>query len=219
MKELETSALLSLEHSLARPLLEQYIYPWEALKGLKAFVEALGPTLEGYTEREPGVWVGEDVTIAPTATICPPCIIGPRTEIRPGAFLRGSVLIGEHCVIGNSTELKNALLFDDVQVPHYNYVGDSILGWHAHMGAGSILSNIKADQKNIVVHAGKEEIPTGLRKFGAVLGDYVDLGCNSVLNPGSVIGPRTNLYPLSFVRGYVPADSIYKRQGEIAAKM
>ena len=217
---LKSKNLLDTTHTAAAALFAQTEYPWEVLPLIKGFVSALGKTLDAneYTEIAPEVWVHKSVKIAPTASLNGPCIIGEGTEVRQCAFVRGSALIGAHCVIGNSTEVKNSIIFDNCEVPHYNYVGESVLGFHAHMGAGSILSNIKADKKNVTIAFEGEKIQTGLRKMGAVLGDYVDLGCNSVCNPGSVIGPRTNLYPLSFVRGFVPADHVYKKQGETAEK-
>ncbi len=217
-KMLETKNLLDLSHTLAEPLLSGHTYPWECLPELKAFILRLGPELEqkGYRRIGPDAWAHETAVIAPTAFVGNAVIIGPKTEVRHGAFIRGSALVGEDCVVGNSTELKNVILFDGVQVPHYNYVGDSVLGCKAHMGAGAITSNIKADKKNVTVRFGGEQVATGLRKMGAVLGDYVDVGCNSVMNPGSVIGRGTHVYPLSFVRGYIPEKAIYKRLGEIA---
>ena len=217
---LKTVNLMDTSHTMADKLFAQYEYPWEVLPGIKDCILALIPLLdsEEYTEYAPDVWIHKTVRVAPTASLNGPCIIGEGTEVRQCAFVRGSALIGKNCVIGNSTEVKNSIIFDNCEVPHYNYVGDSVLGFHAHMGAGSILSNIKADKKNVTIAFEGEKIPTGLRKMGAVLGDYVDLGCNSVCNPGSVIGPRTNLYPLSFVRGFVPGDHVYKKQGEVAEK-
>ncbi len=213
-----TQDLFDLDHTQARPLLAGAVYPWEILGKIKEFILTLGPQLprEEYEEIAPHVWVARDAKVAPTAYFGEAVIIGHGTEVRHCAFVRGSALVGAGAVVGNSTELKNVILFDQVQVPHYNYVGDSILGFHAHMGAGSITSNIKADQKNIVIHGDGEEVATGLRKMGAMLGDWADVGCNSVLNPGSVIGPRSRIYPLSMVRGVVPADTIYKRAGELA---
>ena len=171
-----------------------------------------------YEERSPSVWIHKSATVAPTAYPGAPCIIGLETEVRHCAFIRGSALVGAHCVVGNSVELKNVIFFDNVQTPHYNYVGDSILGYKSHMGAGSITSNVKSDKSPVVVKAGDEELPTGRKKFGAILGDYVEVGCNSVLNPGTVIGRRSNVYPVSCVRGVIPADSIYKIGGVIVAK-
>ena len=210
--------LYDLSHTIAKEYLESFTYPWEALKGIKELVLQLGPALgEEYIERSPQVWVHRSASVAPTAYLGAPCIIGPETEVRHCAFIRGSALVGAGCVVGNSTELKNVILFDKVQVPHYNYVGDSILGYKAHMGAGSITSNVKSDKSLVVIH-GEVQIPTGIKKVGAMLGDRVEVGCNSVLNPGTVIGRDSNVYPLSCVRGVVPANSIYKTGGVIAPK-
>ena len=193
-------------------------YPWDMLPKIKELVaKLLKEGIPGYKLLKEGVLVGEDVTIYPTATIIPPAIIGSHTEVRPGAFLRGNVITGENCVLGNSSEFKNCILLYHVQAPHYNYVGDSILGNYAHMGAGSICSNLKSDGKNIVIH-GDAEIESGLRKIGAILGDYADIGCQSVLNPGTVIGQHTQVYPLSMVRGVVPENSIYKNKDNIVVK-
>ena len=211
--------LFDLTHTKAQNYLSAFTYPWEALGGIKEFVRALGKTLgEDYKEISPEVWVHETVKIAPTASIASPCIIGANTEIRQCAFIRGSVLVGENCVIGNSVELKNVIIFDSVQVPHFNYVGDSILGFKSHMGAGSVTSNVKSDKTLVVVKDGTEQMPTGLKKMGAMLGDFVEVGCNSVLNPGTVIGRNSNVYPLSSVRGVVPEDSIYKTGGVVVKK-
>ncbi len=212
--------LYSLEHSLAGEYLADYEYPWEALAGIKACICALGEKLskEEYKEISPQVWVHVDAEIAPTAYLGAPCIIGKGTQVRHGAFIRGSALVGENCVVGNSVELKNVILFDGVQVPHYNYVGDSILGYKAHMGAGSITSNVKADKTQVVVKGGEQPLPTHLKKVGAMLGDFAEIGCNSVLNPGTVIGKNSNVYPLSSVRGIVPANSIYKQLNTIVTK-
>ncbi|MBQ1471635.1 UDP-N-acetylglucosamine pyrophosphorylase [Eubacterium sp. AB3007] len=211
--------LYDLERTLAAEYLAQYTYPWEALKGIKDLILQLGPTLgEEYEEREEHVWVHKSAKVYPTAYLGAPCIIGPDTEVRPGAFVRGSALVGRDCVVGNSTELKNVILFDHVQVPHYNYVGDSILGYHAHMGAGSITSNVKADNKNVVIKGDGEQAETGLRKVGAFLGNYADVGCNAVCNPGTVIGPHTNVYPTTCVRGVIPANSILKNSGDVVSK-
>lgn len=210
--------MYDLEHTLAKPYLEQFTYPWQALKEIKDFILALGPTLpKEYKEVSPQVWVHETATVAPTAFLGAPCIIGANTEVRHCAFIRSSALVGNDCVVGNSVELKNVILFDHVQTPHYNYVGDSILGYYSHMGAGSITSNVKSDKTLVVVH-GPENIETGLKKFGAMLGDHVEVGCNSVLNPGTVIGPNSNVYPVSCVRGVVPANSIWKTGGIIVSK-
>lgn len=216
----KTSMLYDLAHTLAAPLLEKTIYPWEALDGIHDFILSCGETLslEEYDHPDKDIWIAKDVKIAPTASITGPCIIGSGTEIRPGAFIRGNALVGKGCVIGNSTELKNVIIFDSVQVPHFNYAGDSILGYKSHMGAGSITSNVKSDKTLVVVKDAEEQIETGRKKFGAMLGDFVEVGCNSVLNPGTVIGRHTNIYPLSCVRGVIPADSIYKTGGVVAAK-
>ena len=211
--------LYDLEHTQAKRYLEQFTYPWEALKGIKDFIVQLGSTLgDDYQEVSPQVWVHRTATVAPTAYLGAPCIIGAGTEVRHCAFIRGSALVGENCVVGNSVELKNVILFDNVQTPHYNYVGDSILGYKSHMGAGSVTSNVKSDKTLVVVKDGKEQIPTGLKKFGAMLGDFVEVGCNSVLNPGTVIGRHSNVYPTSCVRGVVPANHIWKTGGVVVAK-
>lgn len=210
--------LYDLTHTIAGEYLKGFTYPWEALKGISALIVALGKKLGGdYDEIAPEVWVHRSAKIAPTAYIGAPAIIGAETEVRHCAYIRGSALVGNGCVVGNSTELKNVILFDGVQVPHYNYVGDSILGYRAHMGAGSITSNVKSDKTNVVIHGG-EDLATGLKKVGAMLGDFVEVGCNSVLNPGTVIGRYTSVYPLSSVRGEVAADSIYKGRGVVVAK-
>ena len=212
--------LYDLSHSMAGNYLLQFHYPWEALKGIKEEIIRIGAMLDAneYTEVAPQVWVHRAATVAPTAFLGAPCIIGAKTEVRHGAFVRGSALVGEGCVVGNSTELKNVILFDGVQVPHYNYVGDSILGYKAHMGAGSITSNVKGDKSPVVVRDGAEEIATGRKKFGAMLGDRAEIGCNSVLNPGTDIGPDSQVYPLSSVRGTVPPHAIYKAPGSIVPK-
>lgn len=211
--------LYDLEHTQAKSYLSQFTYPWEALKGIKDFIVQLGSTLgDEYQEVSPQVWVHRTATVAPTAYLGAPCIIGAGTEVRHCAFIRGSALVGENCVVGNSVELKNVILFDNVQTPHYNYVGDSILGYKSHMGAGSVTSNVKSDKTLVVVKDGQEQMPTGLKKFGAMLGDYVEVGCNSVLNPGTVVGRHTNIYPTSCVRGVVPANHIWKTGGVVVAK-
>ena len=216
---LKTAELYDMSHTLAGAYLSGFEYPWQALKGIKELILALGPTLgEDYTEVSPTVWVHKTAAVAPTAFLGAPCIIGPGTEVRHCAFIRGSALVGENCVVGNSVELKNAILFDNVQVPHFNYVGDSILGYKSHMGAGSITSNVKSDKTLVAVRCGTERMETGRKKVGAMLGDHVEIGCNSVLNPGTVVGRNSRVYPLSSVRGTVPADSIYKRGGDIAAQ-
>ena len=212
--------LYDLSHSLSGDYLRQFTYPWEALSGIKNLIVDLGQKLpcDAYTQVSEQVWVHNTAKVAPTAYLGAPCIIGANTEVRHGAFIRGAALVGENCVVGNSVELKNVILFDNVQVPHYNYVGDSILGYKSHMGAGSLTSNVKSDKSLVVIHA-EQEIPTGLKKVGAMLGDFVEVGCNSVLNPGTVIGRNSNVYPLSCVRGVIPADSIYKAQGNIVKKV
>ena len=205
--------------SAAGEYLSQFEYPWQALSGIKELIISLGSKLgEDYNEVSPQVWVHKTAVVAPTAYLGAPCIIGAETEVRHCAFIRGSALVGCGCVVGNSVELKNVIIFDKVQVPHYNYVGDSILGYRSHMGAGSITSNVKSDKSLVAVKSDNEIIETGLKKFGAILGDYVEVGCNSVLNPGSVIGRNTNIYPLSCVRGVIPSDSIYKTGGVIVKK-
>ena len=218
---LKTCDLFDLTHTLAADLLERTEYPWEALGGIKQFIIEIGQTLpvDEYEEVSEQVWIARDAKIYPNNYIAGPCIIGHETEVRPGAFVRGSALVGSHCVVGNSTELKNVILFDNVQVPHYNYVGDSILGYRSHMGAGSITSNVKSDKKLIVVRCGEERIETGLKKMGAMLGDGVEVGCNSVLNPGTVIGRNSNVYPTSCVRGTVPANCIWKNNGNVIEKI
>ena len=211
--------LFDLNHTLAGDYLARFTYPWEALAGISDLILSLGPALGAdYESPALDVWVHKTAKVAPTAYLGGPCIIGPDTEVRHGAFIRGSALVGAGCVVGNSVELKNVILFDGVQTPHYNYVGDSILGYKSHMGAGSITSNVKSDKTLVVVKNGEEQVPTGLKKFGAMLGDFVEVGCNSVLNPGTVIGPHSNVYPTSCVRGMVPANSIWKTGGIIVAK-
>ena len=216
---LKTKELFDLNHTLAADYLAGYEYPWQALKGIKDLILSLGASLgDEYTEVAPTVWVHKTATVFPSAYLGAPCIIGAHTEVRHCAFIRGSALVGEGCVVGNSVELKNVILFDGVQVPHYNYVGDSILGHLSHMGAGSVTSNVKSDKTLVTVKNGSEKIETGLKKFGAMVGDYVEVGCNSVLNPGTVIGKHSNVYPTSCVRGVVPANSIYKKDDTIVAK-
>ena len=216
---IRTKQLFSLNHSLAGDYLSGFEYPWQALAGIADLIRRLGPQLgEEYTEISPEVWVHKTAIIAPTAFLGPPCIIGACTEVRHCAYIREAALVGENCVVGNSVELKNVIIFDYVEVPHFNYVGDSILGYHSHMGAGSVTSNIKSDQSLVVIHNGKASIPTGLLKVGAMLGDHVEVGCNSVLNPGTVICPNSNIYPLSCVRGVVPGNSIWKTGGVIVEK-
>ena len=210
--------LYDLDHTIAKEYLSHFTYPWEALNGIKDLILNLGSQLdpEEYTEISEHVWVHKTAKVFPSAYLGAPCIIGPNTEVRHCAFIRGSALVGADCVVGNSCELKNVILFDHVQTPHYNYVGDSILGYYSHMGAGSITSNVKSDKKLVVVHNGTEQIETGLKKFGAMLGDYVEVGCNSVLNPGTVIGRGSRIYPTSCVRGVVPEKHIWKVNGVIA---
>ena len=216
----KTADLYDLSHTLAGPLLEKTEYPWEALDGIKDFILALGPTLpkDEFDEVKPGVWVAKDANVYPSALLNPPCIIGHKTEVRHCAFIRGSALVGDGAVVGNSVEIKNAILFDGVQVPHFNYVGDSVMGYKSHMGAGSVTSNVKSDKTLVVVKDGKEEIATGRKKFGAMVGDFVEVGCNSVLNPGTVLGPRASVYPTSCVRGVIPADHIFKNKNEIVLR-
>ena len=218
--KLSPAALFDLSHTLAAPLLARFDYPWQALPEIKAFIRALGPTLspDEYEQVGEEIWIARSAKVAPTASITGPCVIGPETEVRHGAFVRGSALVGAGAMVGNSVELKNVILFDKVQVPHYNYVGDSILGFKAHMGAGSVTSNVKADRALVVVHTPEGNIETGLKKFGAILGDAAEIGCNAVLNPGSVVGPRSSVYPLTAVRGVVPPDCICKAKGDIVAR-
>lgn len=212
--------LYNLDETIAKNIFDNCEYPWEVLPKIKDFILELGNTLSAdeYDKINENVWIAKSAKIAPTAYINGPTIIGKNTDIRHCAFIRGSAIIGEGCVVGNSTELKNVILFNNVQVPHYNYVGDSILGVHSHMGAGSITSNVKSDKKLVVVKDGNNHIETGLKKFGAMIGDNVEIGCGSVLNPGTVIGRNSNIYPLSSVRGVVKENSIYKKTGEIVEK-
>mgnify|MGYP004704140583 FL=1 len=212
--------LYDLTHTQAAPLLEEVEYPWQALAGISGFILSLGSTLsaEEYDHPSEDVWIAKSAKVAPTANITGPCIIGPETEVRHCAFIRGKALIGAGCVVGNSTELKNVILFDQAKVPHYNYVGDSILGFQAHMGAGSITSNVKSDKTLVVIRDGEERFPTGLKKVGAMLGDRAEIGCNTVMNPGTVIGRDSSVYPTSCVRGTVPANSIFKDQAHIVPK-
>ena len=212
--------LLDLSHTIAARLFDGLEYPWEALPSIKGFILALGPTLpeDEFDHPSEDVWIAKDAKIFPSAYIGGPCIIDHGAEVRHCAFIRGSAIVGKNCVVGNSVELKNVVLFDNVQTPHYNYVGDSILGYRAHMGAGSITSNVKSDKTLVVVRCGTERFATGLKKFGAILGDNVEIGCNSVLNPGSVVGRRSSVYPTSSVRGVVPEDSIFKAPGDIVKR-
>jgi len=220
MENAKICNLYDLEQTIAKEYLEQFTYPWEALKGISDYIKTLGPTLdpEKFEQRGADIWVAKSAAVAPTACLNGPLIIDEEAEIRHCAFIRGSAIVGKGSVVGNSTELKNVIIFNDVQVPHYNYVGDSVLGYKSHMGAGSITSNVKSDKTLVVVKDKDEQIETGLKKFGAMLGDYVEVGCNSVLNPGTVIGRHSNVYPTSCVRGVVPANSIYKSKTEIAEK-
>lgn len=221
MEACKISNLYNLDETIAKDLFEGATYPWEVLPKISAFILQLGSTLseEEYEKIGEDVWIARSATVAPTAYIHGPAIIGKNAEVRHCAFIRGNAIVGEGAVVGNSTELKNVVLFNKVQVPHYNYVGDSILGYKAHMGAGSITSNVKSDKKLVVVKDGRERIETGLKKFGAMLGDEVEVGCGSVLNPGTVVGRYSSIYPLSSVREVVPADSIYKKRGEVAARV
>ena len=218
--ELRITDLLDLSHTMAGEYLSGFSYPWEALDGIKELIISLGGKLseEEYDEVSPQVWVHKTATVAPTAFLGAPCIIGAETEVRHCAFIRGSALVGKKCVVGNSVELKNVILFDNVQTPHYNYVGDSILGYKSHMGAGSITSNVKSDKTLVTVRNGEERIETGRKKFGAILGDNVEVGCNSVLNPGTVLGRRASVYPTSCVRGCVPEDHIFKDKDHIVKR-
>ena len=210
----------SLDQTIAKDIFNGVTYPWEVLPKISNFILELGATLseDEYEKRGENVWVAKSAKVAPTAFINGPAIIGKDAEVRHCAFIRGNAIVGEGAVVGNSTELKNVILFNKVKVPHYNYVGDSVLGYKSHMGAGSITSNVKSDKKLVVVKAGEEKIETGMKKFGAMLGDEVEVGCGSVLNPGTVVGNHSNIYPLSSVRGFVPANSIYKKQGEVVTK-
>ena len=220
MKELTVSQLFNVENKLFAPLFDGAQYPFEVLSKIGDFIKSLGSTLNKdiYEEKGENIWIAKTAKVAPSASITGPCIIGENTEVRHCAFIRGNALIGNDCVVGNSTELKNVVLIGKVQVPHYNYVGDSVLGYGSHMGAGSITSNVKSDKTLVTVKVGNEKIETGLKKFGAILGDYVEVGCGSVLNPGTVIGSHSNIYPLSSVRGFVPQNSIYKTAGEVVEK-
>lgn len=220
MEQVKISSLYSLEHTLAKSYLEKFTYPWETLKGISEMIIELGKSLspDEYDNPAENVWVHKTAVVFPSAYLGAPCIIGAYTEVRHCAFIRGSALVGSGCVVGNSVELKNVILFDGVQTPHYNYVGDSILGYKSHMGAGSITSNVKSDKTNVIIRDENETIETGLKKMGAMLGDHVEVGCNSVLNPGTIICPHSNIYPLSSVRGIVPSESIYKTAAIIIPK-
>lgn len=220
MRELTVNELYDLNETIAKDIFDDVTYPWEVLPKIGDFIVEFGKTLskEEYDQVEENVWIAKSANVFPSAYIHGPAIIGKDAEVRHCAFIRGNAIVGEGAVVGNSTELKNVILFNKVQVPHYNYVGDSVLGYKAHMGAGSITSNVKSDKKLVVVKTPEGGIETGRKKFGAMLGDEVEVGCGTVLNPGSVVGRHTNIYPLSSVRGYVPAGSIYKRQGEVVEK-
>ena len=221
MKGVTIKELYTLEETIAKDIFEGAEYPWEVLPRISSFIVELGNTLSSdeYDKVGENVWIAKSAKVAPTAYINGPAIIGKEAEVRHCAFIRGNAVVGEGAVVGNSTELKNVILFNKVQVPHYNYVGDSILGYKSHMGAGSITSNVKSDKKLVVVKSPEGNIETGMKKFGAMLGDEVEVGCGSVLNPGTVVGSHTNIYPLSSVRGVVPANSIYKKQGEVVEKV
>lgn len=219
-EKLKNKNLFNMDETIARDIFEDVDYPWEVLPKIKDFILKLGASLspEVYDSPEENVWIAKSAKVYPTATIIAPCIIGLKTEVRPGAFIRGNAIVGENCVVGNSTELKNVILFNNVQVPHYNYVGDSILGYKSHMGAGSITSNVKSDKTKVTIRYEGDVIETGLKKMGAILGNYVEVGCGTVMNPGTIIGSNTNIYPLSMTRGYIPKGSIYKRQGDVVEK-
>ena len=220
MNNVKITELYDLTHTIAADYLKKFTYPWEALKGIGELIISLGNQLnpDEYDNPAENVWIHKTAKVFPSAYIGTPCIIGANTEVRHCAFIRGSALVGENCVVGNSVELKNVIIFDNVQTPHYNYVGDSILGYKSHMGAGSITSNVKSDKTNVVIKSNGETIETGIKKIGAMLGDYVEVGCNSVLNPGTVVGRNSNIYPTSCVRGVIPADSIWKTGGVVVSK-
>lgn len=220
MERAKISSLYDLEQTIARDLFEGLTYPWEALAKIGDFIRELGPKLdpEKFEQRGEDIWIAKSAKVAPTAFIGGPAIIDEEAQVRHCAFVRERAIVGRGSVVGNSTELKNVVIFNSVEVPHYNYVGDSILGYKSHMGAGSITSNVKSDRSLVVVKDGEEQLAAGIKKFGAMLGDYVEIGCGSVLNPGSVIGRHTNVYPLSSVRGVVPANSIYKNKNEVVEK-
>lgn len=220
MDNIRITDLYDLSHTAAADYLKGFTYPWEALKGISDFIISLGKTLDPdeYDNPTENVWVHKTAKVFPSAYLGAPCIIGANTEVRHCAFVRGSALVGENCVVGNSVELKNVIIFDNVQTPHYNYVGDSILGYKSHMGAGSITSNVKSDKTNVVIKSADEQLETGIKKIGAMLGDFVEVGCNSVLNPGTIIGRNCNIYPTSCVRGVVPESCIWKTGGVIVKK-
>lgn len=219
-EKLKNKNLFNFDETIAKDIFDGIDYPWEILPLIKDFILVLGASLspEEYDQPKENVWIAKSAKVYPTATILPPTIIGPKTEVRPGAFIRGNAIVGENCVVGNSTELKNVILFNNVQVPHYNYVGDSILGFKSHMGAGSITSNVKSDKTKVTIRYEGDVIETGLKKMGAILGNFVEVGCGTVMNPGTIVGSNTNIYPLSMTRGYIPKGSIYKKQGEVVQK-
>ncbi len=219
-EKLKNVNLFNMDETIAYEIFNGTDFPWQVLPKIKDFILVLGQTLdpEQYEKKGDDIWVAKSATIAPTVSLNGPCIIGKNAEIRQCAYIRGNAIIGENCVVGNSTELKNVILFNNVQVPHYNYVGDSILGFKSHMGAGSITSNVKSDKTQVIIRYEGDIIETGLKKMGAILGNFVEVGCNSVLNPGTIIGSNTNVYPLSMVRGFVPKGSIYKKKGDIVEK-
>lgn len=221
VKEVSISELYDLSQTIAAPLFEGHTYPWELLPLIKDYIIELGNSLdpEIYEKRGENVWVAKNAKVFDSAYLGGPCIIDEEAEVRHCAFIRGNAIVGKKCVVGNSVELKNVILFNNVQTPHYNYVGDSILGYKSHMGAGSITSNVKSDKTLVVIKTPSENIETGIKKIGAMLGDNVEVGCNSVLNPGTVIGRRSNVYPTSSVRGFVPSDSIYKNKTDIVSKV
>ncbi len=220
MNQIKINELFNNINLLVKPIFEGVTYPFEVLSKISNFILEVGPTLDSeiYEQKGENIWIAKSAKIAPTASITGPCIIGENTEVRQCAFIRGNAFVGNNCVVGNSTELKNVLLIEKVQVPHYNYVGDSVLGFGSHMGAGSITSNVKSDKTLVTVKIGEERIETGLKKFGAILGDLVEVGCGSVLNPGTIIGQNSNIYPLSSVRGFVPSNSIFKNANEVVLK-
>lgn len=220
IRDFTLKQMLDLKESIAGEYLKNYTYPWEALAHIEEIILAIGKTLpaDRFEQRSENIWIAKSAKVFDSAYLAGPCIVDEEAEIRQCAFIRGKALVGKGCVVGNSCELKNVILFNKCEVPHYNYVGDSILGFHAHMGAGSITSNIKSDRTNVVIHDGEDSFATGLRKMGAILGDWTEIGCNSVLNPGSVVGRHSNVYPLSMVRGCIPANHIYKDREHVVAK-
>lgn len=221
MESVKTDSLFDLSHTMSAPLLEKHDYPWEALSEISDYIKKIGADLnpDEYIKNGEDIWISKSATVAPSACINGPCIIGHNTEVRHCAFIRGSVIIGDGCVIGNSTELKNCIIFDSVQIPHYNYVGDSILGYKSHMGAGSVTSNVKSDKTPVIIKGRDgEAVNTNRKKCGAMVGDYTEVGCNAVLNPGTIIGRHSNVYPTSCVRGIIPENSIFKNNGDIVAK-